>query len=209
MNNHNKQSETQRCIEWLEHVAAGGDAINNRHLADTCAAMLRLHAEAANQPATLTDKQRLYLAQAWPMLEDYATIQRTVGNDSIAAGAWASAHVIKEMLVAPLLSTQSPGIDTSEAETAAHESWNSTYFKCRPAVDFPLWQRIWMKALAWQATRASLPPVTREMLWRWKDKVNTLASLHVKADRHRHGIELKTEIAAALAALEASSEKQS
>lgn len=46
----------------------------------------------------LTGKQRLYLAQAWAMLENYAGGQRSVGNDSIAEGAMASAHVIKVML---------------------------------------------------------------------------------------------------------------
>lgn len=51
-----------------------------------------------NTATPLTDKQRLYLAQAWEILEDYAEGNRTVGNDSIAAGAMASAHVIKEML---------------------------------------------------------------------------------------------------------------
>jgi SOS-response transcriptional repressor LexA len=58
------------------------------------------HLMLADRPAVatpLTDKQRLYLAQAWAMLEDYAGGQRSVGNDSIAQGAMASAHVIKLM----------------------------------------------------------------------------------------------------------------
>lgn len=59
------------------------------------------HFMLADRPAVvtpLTDKQRLYLASAWTMLEDYADGQTTAGNDSIAMGAMASAHVIKLML---------------------------------------------------------------------------------------------------------------
>lgn len=48
--------------------------------------------------APLTGKQRLYLAQAWELLEDYAQDQRKAGNDSIADGAEASAHEIKQLL---------------------------------------------------------------------------------------------------------------
>jgi hypothetical protein len=46
----------------------------------------------------LTSDQRMYLAAAWEQLEEHAEHQRSVGNDSIAAGAMASAHVIKELL---------------------------------------------------------------------------------------------------------------
>ena len=52
------------------------------------------------QPMALTGEQRIYLAQAWAMLEDYAQDQRSHGNDSFADGAEASAHEIKTMLTA-------------------------------------------------------------------------------------------------------------
>lgn len=60
----------------------------------------------------LTEKQRVYFAQAWAMLEDYAIDQRQAGNDSIADGANASAHEIKLMLnAAPTPPAQQEWID--------------------------------------------------------------------------------------------------
>lgn len=56
----------------------------------------------ADRPATewqAIEKQRIYLVQAWEMLEDYAVDQRSRGNDSIADGALASAHAIGQLLV--------------------------------------------------------------------------------------------------------------
>lgn len=55
-------------------------------------------ADRPMRPTTLTERQRLYLAQAWTLLEDYAQDQRKAGNDSIADGAEASAHEIKQLL---------------------------------------------------------------------------------------------------------------
>lgn len=47
----------------------------------------------------LSEKQRLQLAQAWVMLEDYAdACARSAGNDSVAEGALSSAHTIKLIL---------------------------------------------------------------------------------------------------------------
>ena len=60
-----------------------------------------LKAERMQQKtADLSVKQRVYLAQAWVMLEDYASDQRGIGNDSFADGALASAHEIKAILAA-------------------------------------------------------------------------------------------------------------
>ena len=53
------------------------------------------------EPVALTGKQRIYLAQAWAMLDDYALDQRSKGNDSFADGAEASSHEIKMMLSSP------------------------------------------------------------------------------------------------------------
>lgn len=68
-------------------------------------------AALAAQPGAvgLTSQQRVMLAQAWTMLEDYAVMNRRVGNDSFADGAIASAHEIKLMLAAaPTEATQPP-----------------------------------------------------------------------------------------------------
>lgn len=56
-------------------------------------------AEQFAQILPLTGNQRIYLAQAWAMLEEYAEMNKAAGNDSTADGALASAHEIKQMLV--------------------------------------------------------------------------------------------------------------
>jgi hypothetical protein len=79
------------------------DAVNMRDVARRAVVRAALATQQAVQGepvADLTGKQRIHLAQAWVMLEDYAEGNRQAGNDSIAAGADASAHVIKEMLTA-------------------------------------------------------------------------------------------------------------
>ncbi|MES3011976.1 MAG: hypothetical protein V4738_14400 [Pseudomonadota bacterium] len=65
------------------------------------AALALARAEQAEPVAGLTGRQRILLAQAWAMLEDYAADQKRGGNDSFAAGAEASAHEIKLMLTTP------------------------------------------------------------------------------------------------------------
>lgn len=93
------------------------------------------------QAVPLTEKQRVYFAQAWAMLEDYAADQRQAGNDSIADGADASAHEIKLMLsAAPTPPVQQDDIRSAEDELncaeevldgyAAHLDLEETAFDC-------------------------------------------------------------------------------
>lgn len=76
--------------EYQEFIAGAGAAI---------AKATGQKAEQFAQILPLTGKQRIYLASAWAMLEEYAEMNKAAGNDSIAEGALASAHEIKQMLV--------------------------------------------------------------------------------------------------------------
>lgn len=72
---------------------------------------------AAAPAVALTGDQRVYLAQAWAMLEDYAADQKDHGNDSTAEGATASAHIIKQMLADP--SAPQPSHPTRNMDSTA------------------------------------------------------------------------------------------
>lgn len=74
------------------------------------------NAQAAVQAPHLTGKQRIQLAQAWAMLEDYATDQRQAGNDSFAEGAMSSAHTIKELLAAAPEAPAQAALSAGEVE---------------------------------------------------------------------------------------------
>lgn len=84
------EAERPTEAEYQEFIAGAGAAI---------AKATGQKAEQFAQILPLTGKQRIYLASAWPMLEEYAEMNKAAGNDSIAEGALASAHEIKQMLV--------------------------------------------------------------------------------------------------------------
>lgn len=89
-------------------------------------------AQAAQPEAVgLTSQQRVMLAQAWTMLEDYAVMNRRVGNDSFADGAIASAHEIKLLLASALPEPMS----APTAEPVAWEYCEEVFWHSSPELN--------------------------------------------------------------------------